>query len=302
MPSGRSGADTDDERDDETGLDERQVGRPKDPLLFIAGAFDRTLRNIDYLHARFEELPGRVRSGVGVVTFVSSAYLGPVIKQALDSLVGTTLGPLVYDFMAFSLGMQVTLAILGLLVVQVTVASEKLTIVVKLVESVTDDNELAPDGGVQTRRVDTGETGAIGGAAFGAIFGGLFGYTSTIFGGMVLGAIVGDLVEERSVRNRKRRRLKARIVAYLLRERVFSPETVETEAVRGWFPADDEGFVVEALEELVREDDSPVVREPDGICLVGASEAVTYLDRNGGRVPAAFAGPNRPPRPTEEGT
>ena len=80
MPSGRSGADTDDERDDEIGSDERRVHRPKDPLLFLVGAFDRALRNVDYLHARFEELPGRVRSGVGIVTFVSSAYLGPTIK------------------------------------------------------------------------------------------------------------------------------------------------------------------------------------------------------------------------------
>lgn len=303
MPSGSEDvADTTDERDDEIELEERHVDRPKDPLLFLVGTFDRALRNVDGLHARFEELPGRVRSGVGVLTFVSSAYLGPAIKRALDSLVGTTLGPLVNDFMAFSLGTQVTLAILALLVVQVTVASEKLTIVVELVESVTGDNELFPDGGVRTRRVDTSEAGAIGGAAFGAIFGGLFGYTSTIFGGMVLGAIVGDLVEERSVRNRKRRRLKARIVAYLLRERVFRPETVEAGTVPDWFPSDDEGFVVEALEELVRKDDSPVVRKSDGICLVGASEAVAYLDRNGGRVPSAFAGPNRPPRPTEEGT
>ena len=202
--------------------------------------------------------------------------------------------------MAFSLGIQVTLAILVLLVVQVTVASEKLTTVVELVESMADDNELVPDGGVQTRRVETSEARAIGGAAFGAVFGGLFGYTSTIFGGMIFGAIVGNLVEERSVRKRKRRRLKAKIVAYLLRERIFEPEAVETGSVPGWFPADDEGFVFEALKELVREDDSPVVRESDGICLVGASEAVAYLDRNGGRVPSAFAGPNRPPRPSED--
>lgn len=203
------------------------------------------------------------------------------------------------EFAAFSLGVQVILAIVALLVVQMTVASEKLTSIGNIVENMADD-DAATDGGLRRRRVETSGAKAIGGAGLGAIFGGLFGYTSTIFGGMIFGAIVGDLLDEWSAKRRKRRRLQAKVVEYLLRERVFEPDAVERDTVSGWFPADDEAFVVEAIEELAQSDDAPVVWTADGISLVGAPEAVAYLDRNGGRLPSAFAGPNRPPRPSEE--
>jgi hypothetical protein len=157
------------------------------------------------------------------------------------------------------------------------------------------DSEVVPDGGWQTRRVKKHSSGAFSGAAIGAIFGGMFGYTSTIFGGMVSGAIIGDVIDDWSVRKRRRRRLKVKIVEYLLRERVFAPESVETETVRNWFPADDFALATEALEELLASRESPVIRASgEKIGLTTPSEAVTYLDRNDGRVPPEFAGPNRP--------
>lgn len=272
--------------------------RPRDPVLTLLCVIKRALRGIDRLHARLETFPGRVQFGIGVLTFISSAYFGVAIKRAVDSLVGGALRPLLNGFVALSAGVQVTVVGLVLLVVQVTVISEKLTTVVELVEDMAGDEEAATDGGMQTRRVETTGAWARGGAGLGAIFGALFGI-STIFGGMVFGAITGNLAEEWSAKRRKRRRMQTKLVRYLLRERIFTPESVERDTVRGWFPANEEGFVVDAIEELLQKDDSPVVQQSEGICLAGDSEAVAYLDRNGGRIPSAFAGPNRPPRPSD---
>lgn len=272
--------------------------RPRDPVLALLRIVKRALRRIDQLHARLEAFPGRVQFGIGVLTFVSSAYFGVAIKRTVDSLVGETVRPLLNGFVALSSGVQVTVIGLALLVVQITVISEKLTTVVELVENMAGDEEAATDGGVQTRRVETTGAWARGGAGLGAIFGGLFGI-STIFGGMIFGAITGNLAEEWSAKRRKRRRVQTKLVKYLLSERVFAPETIETATVRGWFPANEEGFVVDAIEELTRNADSPVVRQSGGITLTGDSEAVAYLDRRGIRIPSAFAGPNRPPRPSD---
>lgn len=272
--------------------------RPQDPVLTLVRVLDRVLREIDRLYVRFDELPGRVQFGVAFTSFLSSVYFGRSIKRTLDSVVGTTLTGVLTEFTTFSLGVQIALSMLALLVVQVMIANESLTKVVEIVDGMTGDDDTATDGGVQTRNFETTGAWAQGGAGLGAIFGGLFGYTSTIFGGMIFGAIVGNLAEEWSAKRRKRRRMKTKVVEYLLRERIFAPQSVESKTVRNWFPADDEEFVFEAVEELVQDADSPVRRTPGGIHLVGASEAVTYLDRNGGRIPSAFAGPNRPPRPS----
>lgn len=291
----------DDERsgDDSEAVDsdEAETRRPRDPILILVRLVERLLRGIDRLYARLDSLPGRVQFGFGVLTFVSSTYFGTTIKRATDALVGHTVTALLNEFVAFSPGVRIVLVLIVVLVGQVAVANEKLTKIGEKVERMTDD-EAVTDGGVRTRQVDTTGAWARGGAALGAGFGALFGF-ATIFGGMVFGAITGDLAEEWSAKRRKRRRVQTKLVRYLLSERVFAPETVETETVRGWFPASEEGFVVDAIEELTRNADSPVVRQSGGITLTGDSEAVAYLDRRGSRVPSAFAGPNRPPRPSE---
>lgn len=304
MTPEQSSAD-DDGPDDESGdgdaetvgSDEAEPRRPSDPVLIVARGAERALRGVDRTYARLETLPGRVRFGLSVLTFVASAHFGAAIHQALDVLAGRTVAVLLTEFMAFSPGVRVVLVLTVVLVGQVAVANEKLTKIAEIVETVTDDGTVT-DGGVRTCRVDTTGAWAHGGAALGAGFGALFGF-ATIFGGMISGAIVGDLVEEWSAKRRKRRRLETEVVEYLLRERVFESNPVETETVRGLFPADDEEFVVEAIAKLLRDDDAPLDRSPGGIYLTGAPEAVAYLDRNGGRVPAAFAGPNRPPRPSD---
>lgn len=300
MPPEGSSAGPDDELDgesDATEADTVETTRPSDPVLFLVRVVERLLRGIDRLYARLEALPGRVRFGIGVVSFVSSAYFGTTVRWLVDSLVGRTLGTLVTEFMSFSSGVRVLLVLVTLVVVQLVAANGKLITVGKIVENMADDGAVT-DGGIRTRPIEKTGAWARGGATLGAGFGALFGY-ATILGGLIFGAIVGDLAEEWSAKLRKRRRLRTKIVEYLLRERVFEPDAVERDTVRGWFPADDEGFVVEAIAELLRDDDSPVVRASDGIHLVGASEAVAYLDCNGGHIPSAFAGPNRPPRPSE---
>lgn len=222
------------------------------------------------------------------------------MRAVVDALVEATLTPLLSDLTAFRFGTKAILPSLTVIASQVAVANKRLTVIGNLVgNEVMESEETAPDGGMRVNRVRSTGSGASGGAAIGVAFGALFGYVSTVFGGMILGAIVGDEIERWSERRRKKRTSKVRIVEYLLRQRVFHPNTIEAETVRNWFPADDEAFVTEALDLLVSDTDSPVVRESDGIRLEGASEAVSYLDRNGGRVPPKFAGPNRPPRPSE---
>jgi hypothetical protein len=296
MPAGSEDADVGDERSDDTAetVESDDVGahRPRDPVLVLVRAVERALRGIDRLYARLETLPGRVQFGFAVVAFVSSAYFGTTIKRAVDVLAGRTVATVLSEFMALSPGVRVVTVLVVVLVGQVAVANEKLTKIGEIVPDMVDD-EAVTDGGVRTRHVDTTGAWAHGGAALGAGFGALFGY-ATIFGGMIFGAIVGNLAEEWSAKRRKRRQLERKVVSYLLREHVFAPESVETETVRNWFPADDSPFVTEALEYLLHEE-SPVVRASDGtIQLTNPSEAVAYLDRNGGRVPSEFAGPNRP--------
>lgn len=276
-----------------TDSDVTKSRRPRDPVLALIYAIKRLIRKIDHLHARLEALPGRVQFGVGVLTFLSSAYFGTAIKRTVDVVAGQILTRLLIGFTRRSPSVQVTVVALVLVIVQVTVVSEKLTKVVEVVESMASEDEAATDGGMETRHVETTGAWARGGAGLGAVFGGFFG-VSTIFGGLIFGSIVGNLAEEWKVKRRKRRRLRTKVVEYLLRERVFAPETVEPATVRGWFPANEKGFVVDAIEELLQDDDSPVVHKSDGLALVGDAEAVTYLDRNGGRVPSEFAGPNRP--------
>lgn len=298
MPSGSVEDEVDDESDESSETAGEVVSvdsRPKDPVLFLVDSFERGSRRIDDLYARYEELPGGVKFGFGTVSFLSSAYLGAVVKQTVDSTASAITRSLVSGFSAFRLGTQVVLPILALLVVQVAVANEKLTNIGELVGSKMSDSETTSDGGWQIRRVKKHSTGAFSGAAIGAIFGGMFGYTFTIFSGMVSGAIIGDVIDDWSVRKRRRRRLKTKLVEYLLREHVVEPEYVETETVRNWFPTDDSELATEALEELLTDQESPVTRVSDEkVGLTTPSEAVTYLDRNGGRVPSEFAGPNRP--------
>lgn len=296
MPSGSQDDEDNDERggdsSDAVESDEAGTRRPRDPVLILARAIERALRGIDRLYARLETLSGRVQFGFAVVSFVSSAYFGASVKRAVDAFAGRTVGTVLTGFMTLSPGVRVITVLMVVLVGQVAVANEKLTKIGEIVTDMSDD-ETVTDGGVRTRHVDTTGAWAHGGAALGAGFGALFGF-ATIFGGMIFGAIVGDLAEEWSAKRQKRRRLERKIVAYLLREHVFAPESAEVETVRNWFPADDSPFVTEALEYLLHEE-SPVVRGSDGtIQLTNPSEAVTYLDRNGGRVPSEFAGPNRP--------
>lgn len=300
MPPEKSSAGPDDELDGEseaTEADAVETTRPRDPMIVLLRTVEHLLRGLDRLHARLEALPGRVRFGFGVLTFVTSAYFGTTVRWLVDSLVGRPLATLVTEFMSFSSGVRVLLVLVTLVVVQLVAANGKLITIGEIVENMADD-EAVTDGGVRTRPIEKTGAWARGGATLGAGFGALFGY-ATILGGLIFGAIVGDLAEEWSAKLRKRRRLRVEVVEYLLRERVFEPDAVERDTVHSWFPVDDEEFVFEAVEELIRSDDAPVTRTVDGIYLVGASEAVAYLDRNDGRVPSAFAGPNRPPRPSD---
>lgn len=301
MSPGSSSADADgDDRDDETGPGEGDGDWPKDPVLYLFEAVEKGVRGVDSVYDYYERLPGWAHFGIGIGSFLVSTYFAPVVRAVVDALVEATLTPLLSNLVGFRFGTKATLLLLTAIASQVAVANKRLTIIGYLVESEEmESEETATDGGMQVRRIRSTGSGASGGAAIGVAFGALFGYVSTMFGGMILGAIVGDEIERWWERRRKKRTVKTRVVAYLLRQRVFPPDTVEVGTVRNWFPPDDEAFVTEALDFLVGNTDSPVVKESDGIRLEGAPEAVAYLDRNGGRIPPAFAGPNRPPRPSE---
>lgn len=295
MPTGSSSADTERDEADGTAGDTRDENGLRDPILLLVGCVGRVLELVNAVHRAFESLPRWTRVAFGTVSFLCSVYFGAVVRDSVDAFVGTVLAPLLFDFATVSFGAQVSIVLLLLLVLQTTIANHRLNAIDdKFQTEPMASDGTAADGGLRVERISTSKAGAIGGAAFGAVFGAGFG-SPAIVGGMILGAIVGDEIEKSSVRRRKRRRLKSKIVEYLLRERVFGPETVETDTIRGWFPADDSVFVTEAVEQLSGDTDTPVVRTKDGeIQLTNAAEAVSFLDRTGGHVPRTFDGPNRP--------
>jgi hypothetical protein len=112
-----SESDDPDEREssEPTDADESEGNRPKEPILFLLDSFERSFRRIDDLYARYEEFPGRVRFALGIVGFLSSAYLGSVVKRTVDATAGSISKSLVGSFTAFSLGIQIVLPILALI-------------------------------------------------------------------------------------------------------------------------------------------------------------------------------------------
>lgn len=229
MPAGSGDGEAGDESDESgemgTGKSDRVYLR--DPVLLLADGLERTLRKIDALYVTYEALPGRVQFGLAAVTFLSSTYFGAVIRRVLDAFVVTQFVSAVEILTGLTLGLQLALLLLLFLVFQSSIANHRLKFIGNIVEDEgMDSDDVMPDGGWQVERVETSEAGAVGGAAFGAVFGALFGY-GTIFGGMFLGAPVGNLIEERSVRKRKQRRLKARIVEYLFENTSSNPKPSE---------------------------------------------------------------------------
>lgn len=295
MPSGSSRIDPERRESSENPADDgTERSSPtswylRDPVLLALVGFRTVVRSIDLLHHRFERLPGWVRFGFGVTTFVASAYLGEWIRGLVEELLDAVFIPAVGTFLQLPLTSQGTILLLLLVSYQTTVVNQRTKSIeseLKSREMTADDSPL-PDGGrvyYRLPKVGSGRTGALGGIAPGMALGMLFGW-GTMFGGAVLGAIVGDEIEKWYDRRRNRRKIASFVIRVLLQEEVQSPESIPVERVKSWFPTREAELVDDVLADLTSGEDAPLTMVGDGqVGLTDVDVAEAYLREELGMV------------------
>lgn len=275
------------ERDDDGGEDGSDDSSSvkwqlRDPVLVALAGVRTVLRGVDALYRRFERLPGRIRFGVGVSTFVASAHVGDDVRFVVDIFTHAVLTRAVRSVLGLSTGIQMVLLLMAVVSVQMTVVNKRTKAIQSELESremAADDSPL-PDGGRVYRRlpaVESGRTGALGGIVPGMVLGSLFGWGG-VFGGAILGAIVGDEIERWYDRRRTKRKIASFVLQSLLREGVQSSEAVPTERIQSWFPSRDADLVDEVVADLASGEDTPLAQVGDGrVRLTDVDEAETYL-------------------------
>lgn len=81
-------------------------------------------------------------------------------------------------------------------------------------------------------------------------------------------------------------KMKTDVVEILGQKGVIRNKHVQIDTVVNWFPSHEQGDVKDAIDELLAEPDSPVIRKRQNtIRLKDASEAREYLRENGRDVP-----------------
>jgi len=86
--------------------------------------------------------------------------------------------------------------------------------------------------------------------------------------------------------------LRNKLIYKLLRNNVIGGHKKQIQTVTNWFQSSDQGKVKELIEDMATDPTAPIEKYGGGhrenIRLTGATEAVQYLDDNGGEIPFGF--------------
>ena len=86
--------------------------------------------------------------------------------------------------------------------------------------------------------------------------------------------------------------LRNKLINKLLRKQVVGGHKKQKDTVIGWFRSSDQGRVKELIDEIATDPTTPVEKygggQRENIRLSDVSEAVQYLDKNGGDIPFGF--------------
>lgn len=288
-PADADPADRDDHADDRAEGDDPHGSAPsssnrplRDPVLVLFAGVRLLLHALDSIYRRFERLPGWTRFGFGIATFVSSAYFGDAVTALVDEFARVVVVSVVRNLLGLSAGTQTIILLLAIVATQTTIISQRTKAIQRELptQEMEEGEQVAPDGGRAYRTIPTLEPdrmGVLGGVAVGIAFGVNFGWGG-IFGGAVLGAIVADEIQKWYVRRRKRREIATFVIRTLLREGVESPDSIQIDRVRSWFPSRDADLVDQVLDTLTGDEEAPLERSPDGqIWLTDMDDAETFL-------------------------